>query len=623
MSFRFEWPESMTDLTQKLELRLAEALKSGPRPDNLQGGIDLIDFSLGTRPPELEILDVDELRNDRFRGLFRITYRGDADIKLQTCVQMNPIPEMLSPINIKLHEPIAFANKKFVVPMRFRISDMVLSGVFLLALDRSHGVTLTFKNDPLEKVKVSSNFENIPAIERYIKIQIEAYIRKMLQVDLPALIHSNANIASLNAANGDSSPVLLSTSSQTSSFADYFLPDFAESFTPSLYSRDNLNYTIGGSVATIASHKRTAKWQNNEGVDYDDLVWSEGYFLNSSLGSKFNHLNYGLKKIDQRNMVFNKHIFLRKIKRDTSTLASSTFNVLCDLNSPGARISSRSYLTREAEMDAFIGDTAPHTRQPRNPPKSVHGRGTLLNGYSAPGHWDNTVASDKYKSQRLPASSLKMFLVYALQNLKLSLFRDITVTPDDERLPLKPIVIKNISDTPLLLHMKNISRLAATLNPTSFIDVLPLENIILKKDMFAIQDSSSIAHKLLLNIKINGFGLQQPSASITSPSNASPSSLAKTPHCRRSRSPTDPLFKLSTSTLMTPPATRSSPSRINTAGKMTFVSGKSDIAGTANVTSILSTRGLYDRWLDAGYDPHTKTLRFPRKRSRYSKPLSH
>lgn len=40
------------------------------------------------QPPELEILEIGDLSTDRFRGIFRLTYSGDAYIVLQTRVQV-------------------------------------------------------------------------------------------------------------------------------------------------------------------------------------------------------------------------------------------------------------------------------------------------------------------------------------------------------------------------------------------------------------------------------------------------------------------------------------------------------------------------------------------------------
>ena len=40
------------------------------------------------QPPELEIRDIGELTTDQFRGIFRLTYSGDAHLVLRTKVQV-------------------------------------------------------------------------------------------------------------------------------------------------------------------------------------------------------------------------------------------------------------------------------------------------------------------------------------------------------------------------------------------------------------------------------------------------------------------------------------------------------------------------------------------------------
>ena len=54
----------------------------------IAGDIEVKTVDLGTVPPELEILEIGDLTTDRFRGIFRLTYAGDAFIELQTSVQV-------------------------------------------------------------------------------------------------------------------------------------------------------------------------------------------------------------------------------------------------------------------------------------------------------------------------------------------------------------------------------------------------------------------------------------------------------------------------------------------------------------------------------------------------------
>ncbi len=51
------------------------------------------------QPPELEIRDIGDLTTEQFRGIFRLTYSGDAYIVLRTKVQVRAIPCFMLAVN--------------------------------------------------------------------------------------------------------------------------------------------------------------------------------------------------------------------------------------------------------------------------------------------------------------------------------------------------------------------------------------------------------------------------------------------------------------------------------------------------------------------------------------------
>ena len=58
------------------------------------------------QPPELEIRDIGDLTTEQFRGIFRLTYSGDAYIVLRTKVQVRAIPCFMLAVNSLLpHTP--------------------------------------------------------------------------------------------------------------------------------------------------------------------------------------------------------------------------------------------------------------------------------------------------------------------------------------------------------------------------------------------------------------------------------------------------------------------------------------------------------------------------------------
>ena len=55
------------------------------------------EFNLGSVAPDLEMLEIGELGEDKFRGVFKLKYSGDAYIVLQTKVQvLSPFPQASS-----------------------------------------------------------------------------------------------------------------------------------------------------------------------------------------------------------------------------------------------------------------------------------------------------------------------------------------------------------------------------------------------------------------------------------------------------------------------------------------------------------------------------------------------
>ncbi|RKO88456.1 hypothetical protein BDK51DRAFT_11658, partial [Blyttiomyces helicus] len=190
MSFNINWPEFSKEFIDQAKVQLTAALNKGDKPANIVDHINVTELNMGSKPPDLEILEIGELADERFRGIFKLVYTGDAYVVLQTKVQANPltVPKVTLAINNK--GGILAANWPLVVPMRLRISNLKLRGIVVLVIDKQKGVTLVFKNDPLEKVDVNSTFDNIPNIRRFLQNQIEKQLRKVFQDDLPSLIHN-------------------------------------------------------------------------------------------------------------------------------------------------------------------------------------------------------------------------------------------------------------------------------------------------------------------------------------------------------------------------------------------------------------------------------------------------
>ena len=144
---------------------------------------------------------------DQFRGIFRLTYSGDAHIVLRTKVQVRTIPRpfvrnrltlvQANPLNHKqpdIHlmggsRGMLAAKQPLVVPMLLRLSGFKLNSYVVLVVSRQKGITLVFKTDPLQHVDINSTFDSIAVIQKFIQREIEGQLRQMFREDLPGIIH--------------------------------------------------------------------------------------------------------------------------------------------------------------------------------------------------------------------------------------------------------------------------------------------------------------------------------------------------------------------------------------------------------------------------------------------------
>jgi distribution and morphology protein 34 len=178
----------MADTSRAREM-LTAALNKYPKPPIIVDDIIVTELNLGETPPDLEILEIGDLAEDRFRGIFKMSYTGDAFLTLKTRVQANPLNTYLSTKpSFASPQPLA-ASSGLTIPLQITLSDIRLSGFVILVFSRQKGLTLVFRNDPLESLKVSSTFDSIPFVRDYLQREIEKQLRNLFMEDLPAILH--------------------------------------------------------------------------------------------------------------------------------------------------------------------------------------------------------------------------------------------------------------------------------------------------------------------------------------------------------------------------------------------------------------------------------------------------
>lgn len=214
MSFNVNWnsleTESLSSWTKEL---LTDALNSGKRPNILASGIQIKDLNFGKVGPSFEILEIGELDKDRFRGIFKINYEGDFHLTLHTKVQANPLKiyssnsldrevNQFDEMNNFVTPDFLLCNDPFALPLDLKLSDIKISGIGIIVFSQTKGLTLVFRNDPLDSIKVSSTFDTVQVLANFLQSQIEDQIGDLFRETLPTLIHElSLKYTSLNESN--------------------------------------------------------------------------------------------------------------------------------------------------------------------------------------------------------------------------------------------------------------------------------------------------------------------------------------------------------------------------------------------------------------------------------------
>lgn len=85
-------------------------------------------------------------------------------------------------------QPLA-AAAGLTIPLSITLSEIKLSAFVILVFSKQKGLTIVFRNDPLESIKVSSTFDSIQFVRDYLQKTIEGQLRSLFMEELPSIIH--------------------------------------------------------------------------------------------------------------------------------------------------------------------------------------------------------------------------------------------------------------------------------------------------------------------------------------------------------------------------------------------------------------------------------------------------
>lgn len=125
----------------------------------------------------MEFLEIGELSLEACRALLRLAYHGDASITLQLQLQSNPL------------SLISAREASYISPIELTVSQVHLDTLLSVHVSRWHGVTVTFRNDPIQSLQINTTFDGLPAVQAKIQEEVERRVREALRTELPAAIH--------------------------------------------------------------------------------------------------------------------------------------------------------------------------------------------------------------------------------------------------------------------------------------------------------------------------------------------------------------------------------------------------------------------------------------------------
>lgn len=103
--------------------------------------------------------------------------------------QANPLNTYLSAKpSFTSPQPLAAASG-LTIPLQITLSEIKLKAFIIVVFSKQKGLTIVFRDDPLESLKVSSTFDSIQFVRDYLQRTIEGKLRDLMMDELPSIIH--------------------------------------------------------------------------------------------------------------------------------------------------------------------------------------------------------------------------------------------------------------------------------------------------------------------------------------------------------------------------------------------------------------------------------------------------
>lgn len=184
MSFLFNWLDlSVLDLKSSIN-----SILSATTIPQLPHKVSISSLSFGEKPPKFEVLDIIDLKEDKFKGLFKFNYDGELNVAFNTDYEANAIK--LIDFDSFTKPNFVLTDKSTVLPVEFKIKNIKIDAILTVVYNGR--VTVVFNDDPFIDLDIETSLDEFLDDDLFEMIKQDTLnlVTEMLKQDLPEMLHS-------------------------------------------------------------------------------------------------------------------------------------------------------------------------------------------------------------------------------------------------------------------------------------------------------------------------------------------------------------------------------------------------------------------------------------------------
>jgi len=184
MSFFFNWLDlSALDLKSSIN-----SILSSTTIPQLPQKVSISSLSLSHKAPKFEILDIIDLNEEKFKGLFKFNYDGGLNVVFNTDYEANAIK--LIDFDSFTKPSFVLADKSTILPVAFKIKNIKIDAILTVVYNGR--ITVVFNDDPFIDLDIETSLDEFldEDLFQMIKQDTLNMITDMLKQDLPEMLHS-------------------------------------------------------------------------------------------------------------------------------------------------------------------------------------------------------------------------------------------------------------------------------------------------------------------------------------------------------------------------------------------------------------------------------------------------